>query len=354
MRMPRKSTVESTAALASSVPALDDRPVRPRPVAVTVVLAALLLAVALGSLLLGQGNLADVELRRTLLELRATRVGAAALAGAALAVGGAVLQGVFRNPLVSPSILGTTSGAMLGGQLALLALGGAAPRFGALGEMVLPLGCLAGAGLSLAIVLVFCRDRASSLVLLLTGFILSSLFLSIAGFVTSLAQNSWELGRALIAFTLGGVGGVSRRELGMATPLVLVSAGAAWWWGRTLDVLLSGEEEASTLGVEVGQARRWTITWVAVLTAAAVSVGGNVAFVGLIVPHALRPLVGVQHRRLIPASALLGAAFLVACDVLARTVPSGSEIPLGVVTGIIGAPVFLVLLARSQGELGRG
>jgi iron complex transport system permease protein len=328
---------------------------RTRPLATTLALAALLLVVALGALLLGQGKLADPELRRTLLELRAMRVGAAALAGAALAVGGAVLQGVFRNPLVSPSILGTTAGAMLGGQLALLALGGTVIRTWGLGaDMVLPLGCLLGAGLSLAIVLVFCRDRSSSLVLLLTGFILSSLFLSIGGFVTSLAQNSWELGRALIAFTLGGVGGVSRRELAMATPLVLVSAGAAWWWGGTLDVLLSGEDEASTLGVEVGQARRWTITWVAVLTAAAVSVGGNVAFVGLIVPHALRPFVGVQHRRLIPASALLGAAFLVACDVLARTVPSRSEIPLGVVTGIIGAPVFLALLARSEGELGRG
>jgi iron complex transport system permease protein len=327
---------------------------RTRPVATSLALAAILVAVAAGALLLGQGELADADLRRTLLELRATRVGAAALAGAALAVGGAVLQGVFRNPLVSPSILGTTSGAMLGGQLALLALGGAGPRApGVAAEMMVPLGCLIGAGLSLAIVLVFCRDRSSSLVLLLTGFILSSLFLSIGGFVSSLSQNSWELGRALIAFTLGGVGGVGRRELGIATPLVLVSAGAAWWWGRTLDVLLSGEEEASTLGVEVGQARRWTITWVAVLAAAAVSVGGNVAFVGLIVPHALRPLVGVQHRRLIPASALLGAAFLVACDVLARTVPARSEIPLGVVTGIIGAPVFLLLLARSRGELGR-
>jgi iron complex transport system permease protein len=331
---------------------------RARPAATTVALAVLLVAVALCALLLGQGRLADPALRLTFLELRATRVGAAALAGAALAVGGAVLQGVFRNPLVSPSILGTTSGAMLGGQLALLALALARPASGALAlvgvEMLLPVGCLAGAGLALAIVLLFDRDRSSALVLLLTGFILSSLFLSIGGFLTSLAQDSWDLGRAVVAFTLGGVGGATRRQLLVVTPLVVGAAGAAWWWGRTLDVLLSGDEEASTLGVEVSEARRWIITWVAVLTAAAVSVGGNVAFVGLIVPHALRPFVGVQHRRLIPASALLGASFLVACDVLARTVPARAEIPLGVVTGIIGAPVFLVLLARSQGELGRG
>jgi iron complex transport system permease protein len=331
---------------------------RARPAAVTAVLALLLLAVAASALLLGQGRLTDPDLRLTFLELRATRIGAAALAGAALAVGGAVLQGVFRNPLVSPSILGTTSGAMLGGQLAMLAMVVVPAAQGALAlvgvELLLPVGCLLGAALSLVIVLVFCRERSSALVLLLTGFILSSLFLSIGGFVTSLAQDTWDLGRAVVAFTLGGVGGVTRRQLLVATPLMVVAGGAVWWWGRTLDVLLSGEEEATTLGVEVGEARRWIITWVAVLTAAAVSVGGNVAFVGLVVPHALRPFVGVQHRRLIPASALLGAAFLVACDVLARTVPSRAEIPLGVVTGIIGAPVFLVLLARSQGELGRG
>jgi iron complex transport system permease protein len=331
---------------------------RQRPAAVISALAVLLLAVAASALLLGQGRLADPDLRLTFLELRATRVGAAALAGAALAVGGAVLQGVFRNPLVSPSILGTTSGAMLGGQLALLAMAVAPAGRGALAvvgvEMLLPVGCLLGAALSLVIVLVFCRDRSSALVLLLTGFILSSLFLSVGGFLTSLAQDSWDLGRAVVAFTLGGVGGATRRQLLVAAPLMAISCGAAWWWGRTLDVLLSGEDEAATLGVEVGEARRWIITWVAVMTAAAVSVGGNVAFVGLVVPHALRPFVGVQHRRLIPASALLGAAFLVACDVLARTVPARAEIPLGVVTGIIGAPVFLVLLARSRGELGRG
>jgi iron complex transport system permease protein len=316
-------------------------------------LALLLAAVVAAALLLGQGSLGDPALARTLLELRATRVGAAFLAGAALAVGGAVVQGVFRNPLVSPSILGTTAGAMLGGQLALLALAVILPRArlepGGL-EMVLPLGCLLGAALALAIVLVFCRERTGTLVVLLTGFILSSLFLSIGAFATSLAQDSWDLGRAVVAFSLGGVGGVSGRQLLVAAPLAVAGGAAVWGWGRTLDVLLSGEEEAATLGVEVGQARRWLIAWVAVLTAAAVSVGGNVAFVGLIVPHVLRPLVGVQHRRLIPASALLGGIFLVACDVLARNVPSRSEIPLGVITGIIGAPVFLTLLARMQRE----
>jgi iron complex transport system permease protein len=322
------------------------------------VLAALLAAVVVGALLLGHGDLGDPQLERTLLELRATRVGAAFLAGAALAIGGVVVQGVFRNPLVSPSILGTTAGAMLGGQLSLLALAtmatGTASIAGVGLEMVMPVGCLAGAGLALAIVLSFSRERTGSLMLILTGFILSSLFLGLASFVTSLAQDTWDLGRAVVAFTLGGVGGVSRAQLLVATPLVVIAAGAVWLWGGTLDVMLSGEEEASTLGVEVGQARRWSIVWVATLTAAAVSVGGNIAFVGLIVPHVLRPLVGVQHRRLIPAAALLGGTFVVACDVLARAVPSRAEIPLGVVTDLIGAPVFLMLLARTHRELAHG
>jgi iron complex transport system permease protein len=321
-------------------------------------LAALLAAVVVGALLLGHGDLGDPALERTLLELRATRVGAAFLAGAALAVGGVVVQGLFRNPLVSPSILGTTSGAMLGGQLALLALATLAPGAVSVAgvglEMVMPAGCLLGAGLALAILLALGRVRGGALMLILTGFILSSLFLGLASFVTSMAQDSWDLGRAVVNFTLGGGAGISRGQLMVAAPLVLISMVAVWLWGGTLDLLLSGEEEATTLGVDVGAARRWIIVWVATLTAAAVSVGGNIAFVGLIVPHVLRPWVGVQHRRLIPAAALLGGAFVVACDVLVRTLPTRSELPLGVLTDLIGAPVFLMLLARAHRELAHG
>ena len=318
------------------------------------VLLALLLATVAIALAVGHGSLSDPILGRTLLELRATRVAAALLAGAALAVGGVVVQGVFRNPLVSPSILGTTAGASLGGQLALLALAWGAAGTRIPSELVLPLGCLVGAGLSLAILLAFCRERTGTLMLILTGFILSSLFLAIGGFVTSLAQDQWDLSRAVVAFTLGGVGGTGPRQVLAALPFVLVGLAACWAWSGTLDVLLSGEDEARTLGVEVGQVRRWTVIWVAVLTSAAIAVGGNVAFVGLVVPHALRPIVGVRHRRLIPAAAFLGGTFLVACDLIARVVPSRTELPLGVVTGFIGAPIFLYLLARSSREVEHG
>lgn len=318
------------------------------------VLLVLLAAVCLLALIVGQGSLADPALRATLLELRATRTGAAFLAGAALATGGVVLQGVFRDPLVSPSILGTTAGASLGGQVALLVLAWGAPGAWIPPEMVLPFGCLLGAGLSLIVILGFCRQRTSALVLILTGFILSSLFLALSGFVTSLAQDTWDVGRAVVSFTLGGVGGVSGRQMIAALPFVIVGIAVSFFWSGTLDLFLSGEDEAATLGVNVGQVRRWTVTWVAVLAAAAIALGGNVAFVGLIVPHVLRPLVGVRHRALIPASALLGGTFLVACDVIARTFPSRTEMPLGVITGLVGAPVFLIMLMRTQKELRHG
>jgi iron complex transport system permease protein len=321
--------------------------------------ALLVAAAGVGAvaLLVGQGSLSDPQIQSRLLELRGTRMAAAALAGAALAVGGVVVQGLFRNPLVSPSLLGTTGGAMLGGQAAILAFG-AVPALHTLPwvgpHMVLPFGCLLGAQGALLLLLLFVKRRSDNLSLLLTGFILSSLFLSIGGFVTSVAQDSWDVARAVVAFTLGGVGGVSRRQILLAAPLVLVGAGAAWTWASRLDLLLSGEEEAAALGVDVRQTRRWLTVWVAVLSGAAVSIGGNVIFVGLNVPHALRPFVGVHHRRLIPAAALGGAVFVVACDIVARVAPTTSEIPLGVVTGIIGAPLFLSLLARSRQEMVHG
>lgn len=322
-----------------------------------VVLIVVLAAVSVLALLVGQGSLRDPTLKATLLELRATRLMAAGLAGAALAVGGVVAQGLFRNPLVSPSILGTTGGAMLGGQMAMLGFA-ALPVLRTIPHlapsMVLPIGCLVGAEIALLILLAFVRERSDNLTLLLTGFILSSLFLSLGGFITSLAQDSWDLARAVVSFTLGGVGGVGRRQILLAAPLAVAGIVASFGWGRSLDLLLSGEDEAAALGLEIAQVRRWLTVWMAVLTAAAVSVGGNVIFVGLVVPHALRPFVGAQHRRLIPAAALAGAIFVLACDIVARTAPTRTEIPLGVVTGIVGAPVFLALLARTRRELLHG
>lgn len=303
------------------------------------------------SLVTGKVDLGDSALHATVLQLRQSRTIVAMLVGASLAVAGVVVQGVFRNPLASPSILGTSAGASIGGQTALLVyqawFAGRAPSW-LHGEMFVPLGCLAGAMLALLILLVVTRFTQGVLVLLLTGFLLTSLFVSIGAFITSLARDNWDLGRAIISFTLGDLGGSGVRQVWLVLPLALFGVVYCWFWGAPLDLMLSGEDEAKSLGLDVERVRLWSISWTAVLTAAAVSVAGNVGFVGLVVPHALRPFIGVRHRALIPACALGGAGFVVACDVLSRSVPGQAELPLGVITGLIGAPLFLVLLARTQ------
>jgi iron complex transport system permease protein len=314
-------------------------------------LFVLLLIAGVLAVLVGSGDLTDPDLRDTFLKLRGFRLAASFLAGAALAVGGVVVQGLFRNPLASPSVLGTTAGASFGGQVALLSYGvaGVGSQF-LVPEMIVPFGCFLGALGALAVLLFFVRVTQDLLALLLTGFVLSALFLSLSGLLTSIAQETWELGRAIVSFSLGSVSGTGPRQLAFALPLVLAALVASWLWGRPLDLLLSGEEEALSMGANVDAVRWWSAVWVSVLVASAVSVGGNVGFVGLVVPHMLRPFAGTKHQLLIPAAALGGGIFLVTCDVLARLIPSRSEIPLGVVTGLIGAPLFLLLLLRLRRE----
>jgi iron complex transport system permease protein len=320
----------------------------PRSATVFSALIAAALGVCALGLLVGQGMILERGLHLGHLESRGSRVVVAFLAGAGLAVGGVFVQGLFRNPLASPSILGTTAGATLGGQLSLMLFdilaGLGLARFAA-PEMFQSLGSIAGAIIALVILLALVGGRRDLIMLLLTGFILSSLFLSLGSFVLALSQDEWSLGRAVVSFSLGGLGGVSVRHVLMAAPLIVVGIAAAWLWSGPLDLLLSGEKEARSLGVDVDEVQRWAIVWTGILTAGAVAVGANVGFVGLVVPHAMRPLVGVEHRRLVPAAALAGGVFLVICDILCR-LPE-RPLPLGIITGLIGAPVFLTLLVRS-------
>lgn len=308
------------------------------------------LLVGCASLLIGEGSLGDDELRATFLRLRTYRLANSFLAGAALSTAGVLVQGLFRNPLASPSLIGTSAGAGFGGALVLVLwelilsdqMSLVLPT-----ELILPVGCLLGALGALTVLLVLTGPNADMVTVLLSGFILSSFFLSLGGLLTSVAQDTWELGRAVVAFTLGGVEAKGPRHVALAAPMVILGSVAAFGWGRHLDVLLAGEDEAASLGVRVAQVRRWVIVWVAVLTAAAVAIGGNVSFVGLVVPHALRRYVGAVHRWLLPAAWVGGGLFVTLADVVVRLIPARGQIPLGVVTGMIGAPIFLRLLSQT-------
>jgi iron complex transport system permease protein len=298
------------------------------------------------------GAVRDAALLEAVEALRTARWAAAFVAGAALACAGVVVQGLFRNPLASPSVLGTTAGAAFAGQaaLALPTLLGI-PLRSDVGEVVYPIACVLGALGSLGFLLLFARRGAGRVALLLIGFVLTSLLGAAGSLLLVAAQERFELGRAVVAYALGGVGGTSLERVLSLGPLVAAGLLAAMAWAPTLDVLLSGEDEAASLGVDVRSARRWLVTWTAVLSGTAVALGGQVAFVGLLVPHAVRLLLGARHRALLVVASVAGGTFLVGCDLVARLVPLRSELPLGVVTGVLGAPVFLALLWREREHL---
>jgi iron complex transport system permease protein len=314
-------------------------------------LLAALAVVAFASLYAGKGDLSHAELGPQLWSLRGQRGAVAFFAGAALALAGVVTQGLFRNPLASPSILGTTAGAELGGELVLVVVYQLWDNHippGISHEMLTPLGCILGAVIALLVVLALSPLRASVVTLLLTGFLLSALFSSLSSLLKSLSQETWQLARALTTLSLGSVSGAGPSQLTLVAVLALGSLLPAWLWWRELDVLMSGEEEAAALGVDVTRMRIWCVIWTALLVAGAVAVGASVPFVGLIVPHGVRKLFGEGHVALMPASFLGGGLFLLLCDVLCRVLPLRQEVPLSVVTSLIGVPVFLRILTDME------
>jgi len=300
-------------------------------------------------LVVGRAGLLDTGRDGLLLELRACRVATAWLCGGALALAGAVVQTLFRNPLASPEILGVSSGATLGAHLALLFsvfwLGGNG-AFGVAPEMLIPIGATCGALLALLVLLAVMALQEGPLALLLTGYALMSLFSGASAFLTSVTQHAWELNRAFAALSQGDISGAGPRQVLLVLIMTLGGALPVLLSHDTLDVLLTSEDEARTLGVDVTRARSWLVVWVALLTAGAVAVGGSVAFVGLVVPHALRPWVGVRHRYLLPLAFVAGGGFVVLCDVACRIAPTRQGIPLGIFTSFIGAPIFLRMLLK--------
>ncbi|WP_426103913.1 FecCD family ABC transporter permease [Massilia sp. TSP1-1-2] len=279
------------------------------------------------------------SLAATLLELRISRALVAFVTGSALALAGVMMQALLRNPLADPYVLGISAGASVGALAALLVMGAL---------WVIDAAAFAGAvAVSMMLYLFARRDlrggaEGGTSQLLLTGVILSSLCMAMVTLMLSIAPESRL--RSMIFWMIGDLAGAPLR----AVPWVVLAAGLlfALRSARALNVLSLHAEAAATLGIRVGALRKGLFFCSALLTASAVTSAGSIGFVGLIVPHACRFACGPDHRLLIPAAALAGGTFLVLADTLARTVLAPQQLPVGVVTALIGAPVFLYQLHR--------
>ena len=274
--------------------------------------------------------------------VRLPRVILAVLVGGALAVAGAQMQAIFRNPLAEPGLVGVGAGGALGGVLAFVT--GAA----ALAPPLLPLFAFSG-GLA-ALVLVYAIATrggcASTGELLLTGVAVSVVLGSATSFLISMNLANHQMLQQISFWSMGGLDSRTWLHVQLCLPFVGVGLLLALYFARDLDLLAQGEETAMTLGVNVEYVKWAILVASAMLTGASVAVAGMVGFVGLIVPHVMRLLVGPAHNRLIPACGLSGGLFLVLCDLASRTVASPAEIPLGVITALCGGPFFLYLLQR--------
>ncbi|ATB45728.1 FecCD family ABC transporter permease [Corallococcus macrosporus] len=338
-------------------------PAAPRP---WLPLALLLLCVALLSLAVGAVSVPPLALAGSLLEqvgldlgprlesvqqavllsIRLPRVTLGIMVGAVLATSGAALQALFRNPLVEPGLLGTSSGAALGAVAAIVMDVALSAHLGSLRMLAVPGAAFAGA---LGATLLAHRlggggGRTETARILLAGVAVSAGAGAGIGLLTQVATDA-QL-RSITFWTWGSLGGASWDVVGAATPPLLVALGLLLREARTLNLLLLGEREAWHLGVDVERLKRRLILAAALGVGAAVSVSGVIAFVGLLVPALLRLALGPDHRRLLGASALLGASLLVGADLLARTAAIPSELPVGALTSVLGVPVFIGLLSR--------
>ena len=328
-----------------------------RRVGVALGLGAALAALALGALMLGPyplsagealglllrglaGDGGDSVAEKVLFSIRLPRVVAALLVGAALGAAGACYQTLFRNPLVSPDILGVSAGAGLGAVLGIfLGLSVAGIQVAAFAG---GLGAVALVGFVAAAV----RGRDTVLVLVLAGVVVGAL----AGAATSLLKvlaDPYDQLPAITFWLLGSLSGVQAGDARATLPAVLVGLAPIVLLRWRINVLSLGDEEAKSLGIEVGRLRLLVIACATLITAAVVSIAGVVGWVGLVMPHIARMLVGPGFGVLLPASAALGAAYLLLVDTLARTI-STAEVPLGILTAVVGAPFFLWLLARGR------
>jgi len=292
-----------------------------------------------------QGAFADDPpvISTILVELRLPRAILGVLVGATLGLSGAALQGLFRNPLAEPGIIGVSASAALGAVIIFY--------FGLSGTfaLALPLGGIAGALMAVLILFALAGRDAGILTLILAGVAIASL----AGALTSLALNlapSPYAQSEIVTWLLGSLADRSLSDVWLAGPLMLAGWALLLFSGRALNALSLGEDTAETLGFAMNHVRLQVILGTALSVGAAVSVTGGIAFVGLVVPHLLRPLVGFEPQRLLVASALGGAALILAADIAVRLMSEQTELKLGVLTAIVGAPFFFFLIYKTRGQ----
>ncbi|AJY47128.1 FecCD family ABC transporter permease [Martelella endophytica] len=318
---------------------------------VAALLAALIFSIGAGRFSVTPGRIAEIILQwlanpsaplesidqRIVLLVRMPRVLIAAVSGAALAVGGAALQGVFRNPLVSPQVLGISQGAAFGGALAIL--------LGYAGVTLLGFAFFFGLS-ALVIVGLLARinGRTEIVTVILSGMVVGALFAALVSIVQFVADPNTSL-PAIVYWLMGSFSTATWARFWLGLPGLAIGLVAIWLFRYRLNLLSLEDTEARSLGVNPDRERWYVFVATALMTATSVAVAGIIGWIGLVVPHAARILVGEDHRVLIPASAILGAAYLTFIDTLARTLTS-AEIPLGVLTALIGAPVFGILLRR--------
>ena len=290
----------------------------------------------------GHASASDTE-RAIVATIRLPRIILALTVGAALGVAGAVMQGLFRNPMADPGIIGVSTGGALGAVIAI--------AIGAQVLFPLALPAMSFAGATAALVLVYfvasVGGRFSMAALLLAGVATSAFIAAIISAIILFTSNL-QAQREMLFWLAGGLGASTWTDVRIAFPIVTLGVAVAVILSRDLNLLMVSEEEARSLGVRVTLVRNTFLLTTSLITGAAVAFSGTIAFVGLIAPHTLRLVIGADHRALVPLSAIGGGVFLLAADTLSRTVIDPAEIPVGVVTALVGAPFFVLLLARNK------
>jgi iron complex transport system permease protein len=309
-------------------------------------------AVMMDLLSLSEPETLGVRDRVVIYDIRMPRVATGILVGAGLAVSGAVLQGLFRNPLADPGLVGISAGSSLGAA-AVIVLGGTilAPATMLLGPFALPATAFAGglAATALLYRIATRQGRTSVATMLLAGIALAALAMALTGLLIFMADDRQI--RDITFWALGSLAGSTWSKTAAAAPMILLALAATPFLARGLNALALGEATAGHLGVSVQRLKYIAIVSVAAAVGASVAISGGIGFVGIVVPHLLRLSMGPDNRFLLPASALLGASLLLLADAVSRTIVAPAELPIGIVTALAGAPFFIWILLRRRGVL---